>query len=234
MDKIEIYSAAVCPFAQRTLILLKEKNIDYQLTEIDLDNKPDWFLKISPYGKVPLIKHNEQFIYESSIINEYLEEIFPQPTYLAHDPATKAFMRIWIAYCNSEFIPVYYKLLLSQEEDKYPELRAALTKALYFIEQEGFGKFCQGGDYFFGANISLVDINFYPFFERFVTNEYYRDMTIPKDCTHIRKWILTMRDRPSVKATSNPPEFYIKRYARYAAGDTRREGYKKILDDLWQ
>jgi glutathione S-transferase len=234
MEKIEIYSASVCPFAQRTLILLNEKNIDYQLIEIDLDNKPDWFIKISPYGKVPLIKHNNQYIYESSIINEYLEEIFPQPSFLSHDATIRAFMRIWIAYCNSEFIPVYYKLLLTQEKDKYPKLRNSLMESLYYIEKEGFGKFCKNRDYFFGENISLVDISFYPFFERFVTNEYYRDIKIPDDCHCIRKWILTMRERPAVKPTANPPEFYIERYGGFAAGDSRRVGYKKILDDLWK
>jgi len=234
LEPLVIYSAKVCPFAQRTLILLKEKNIDYQLIEIDLDNKPGWFLEISPYGKVPLIKHQNKYFYESSIINEYLEEVFVTPSFLANDPVLTAYMRIWIAYCNSEFIPVFYKLLLTQEQDKYPALRDSLINSLYFIEREGFGKFGNDGDYFFGSKISLVDITFYPFFERFISNEYYRDAKIPEDCKRIRQWMRVMRERSSVKETSNSPEFYIDRYAKYAAGDTSRQGYKKLLDDLWK
>lgn len=233
-EPLTIYSAAVCPFAQRTLILLKEKNIKYQLIEIDLDHKPEWFTQVSPYGKVPLLKHQNHYLYESSVINEYLEEVFTDTSFFAHDPLIRASMRIWITYCNSEFVPVYYKLLLSQEKDKYPALRETLINALYFIEREGFGKFGQNGDFFFGAQLSLVDITFYPFFERFVTNEYYRDTKIPDDCTRIRNWIRAMRERSSVKATANTPEFYIQRYAKYAAGETTRLGAKKILDDLWK
>lgn len=233
-EQLEIYSAAVCPFAQRTLILLKEKNIDYQLIEIDLNNRPSWFLEISPYGKVPLIKHQNKYIYESSIINEYLEEVFITPSFLASDPLIRAYMRIWIAYCNTEFIPVYYKLLLTQEKDKYPALRDTLINSLYFIEREGFGKFGATGDYFFGSKLSLVDITYYPFFERFIINEYYRDTKIPDDCKRLRQWIQVMRERSSVKETSNSPEFYIKHYAKFAAGDTSRQGYKKTLDDLWK
>lgn len=231
---IEIYSAAVCPFAQRTLILLKEKKLSYELIEIDLDHKPDWFMKVSPYGKVPLLKHADHYLYESSIINEYLEEVFPSPAFLASDPVTRAFMRIWIAYCNSEFIPVYYKLLLTQDQTQHPALREQLIQALYYIDQAGFGKHGINGPYFFGAQISLVDITFYPFFERFVTNEYYRDTKIPLDCHRIRTWLAIMRQRPSVIETSQPPQFYIERYAKFAAGDTSRSGYKKILDDLWE
>jgi glutathione S-transferase len=234
-EKLEIYSATVCPFAQRTLIALKEKNIAYQLTEIDLDNRPDWFLKISPYGKVPLLKHQNNYIYESSIINEYIEEVFPTPALLAEDAVTKAHMRIWIAYCNSEFIPVFYKLLFTPEEEKHPELREALIKALYFIEHNGFGKFSDHGDYFFGSKLSLVDITYYPFFERFILNEYYRDIKIPDDCKRIRQWIPVMRERSSIKETANSSDFYIKKYAKFATGDnSTRQGYKKIVDDLWQ
>lgn len=226
-EQVVIYSAGVCPFAQRTLILLKEKNIDYELIEIDLKNKPSWFLEISPYGKVPLIKHQNKYLYESSIINEYLEEVFVAPPFLASDPMIRAHMRIWIAYCNSDFVPAYYKLLISQEKDKYPALRDTLINSLYFIEREGFEKCGSDGDYFFGSKLSLVDITYYPFFERFITNEYYRDTKIPDDCKRIRKWIRLMQERNSVKETSNTAEFYINRYAKYATSDASAKDTKK-------
>ena len=55
MDPIKIYSSARCPYAQRTRMLMIEKELPFELTEVDLRNKPDWFLKVSPYGKVPVI-----------------------------------------------------------------------------------------------------------------------------------------------------------------------------------
>ena len=74
MDPIKIYSSARCPYAQRTRMLMIEKELPFELTEVDLRNKPDWFLKVSPYGKVPVIVDDGETIYESAIINEYLEE----------------------------------------------------------------------------------------------------------------------------------------------------------------
>ena len=144
-------------------------------------------------------------------------------------------MRIWIAYCNSDFIPAFYKLLFSQDQEQQAELRDKLISMLYFIEKEAFGQLSEGGDFFFGENISLVDVTFYPFFERFLVNEYYRQVKIPNDCQQIRRWIKLMRQRPAVKATANSPEFYIERYAKYAdaSGIAQRSGAKQIIDDLW-
>ena len=71
MDPIKIYSSARCPYAQRTRMLMIEKELPFELTEVDLSNKPDWFLKVSPYGKVPVIVDDGETIYESAIINEY-------------------------------------------------------------------------------------------------------------------------------------------------------------------
>ncbi|MGZ5875370.1 MAG: glutathione S-transferase family protein, partial [Bradyrhizobium sp.] len=74
---ITIYSVAACPYAQRTRILLGIKNIDARLVELGLSKKrPDWFLAINPAGKVPAIVHAGRPLNESSVINEYLEEVF--------------------------------------------------------------------------------------------------------------------------------------------------------------
>ncbi len=229
-----LYSAKVCPFVQRTLILLNFKKVDYKVIEIDLDNKPADFLKLSPSGKVPLLIHKDKVLYESAVINEYLEEILPSPRLLSDCPHTKALMRIWIGYCNSELIPAFYKLLLSQDETQHETLKENLLKVLNHMETTGFARHSKEGCYFFDDTISLVDITFYPFFERFVANEYYRGAKIPKNLTHLRNWIKTMRQLPQVKPTANPPEFYIQRYAKYADGTTPRSGAKKIIDDLWQ
>jgi glutathione S-transferase len=86
--EITIYSVAGCPYAQRTRILLSIKNIDARLIELDLSKKrPDWFLAINPAGKVPA----ERPLNESSVINEYLQEVFPDPSVFAADPYQKRF-----------------------------------------------------------------------------------------------------------------------------------------------
>ncbi|HEY9905093.1 MAG TPA: glutathione S-transferase family protein, partial [Candidatus Sericytochromatia bacterium] len=85
MAEIEIYSATVCPFAHRSRLVLLEKEIDFELIEIDLQNKPEGFTEISPYGKVPVIKHGDERVWESAIINEYLDEVFPEPPLMPVD-----------------------------------------------------------------------------------------------------------------------------------------------------
>ena len=79
MSDVEIFSAEVCPYAQRTRMVLVEKGVDFTLREVDLANKPDWFLEVSPYSKVPVIRHQGRVVYESANINEYLDEVYPEP-----------------------------------------------------------------------------------------------------------------------------------------------------------
>ena len=101
MDPIKIYSSARCPYAQRTRMLMIEKELPFELTEVDLSNKPDWFLKVSPYGKVPVIVDDEQTIYESAIINEYLDEKYKNVPMMPKEPVERAKARIWMDYCLS-------------------------------------------------------------------------------------------------------------------------------------
>jgi glutathione S-transferase len=91
MAEIKLYSAVVCPYAHRTRLVLQEKGIDFDLIEIDLQNPPENFRKISPYGKVPAITHNNERVWESAIINEYLDEVFPNPPLLPSNPTPKNF-----------------------------------------------------------------------------------------------------------------------------------------------
>ena len=90
MSEITIYSAVVCPFAHRSRLVLLEKGIDFELVEIDLQNKPANFTEISPYSKVPVIKHGNERVWESAIINEYLDETFPEPSLLPKDAISRA------------------------------------------------------------------------------------------------------------------------------------------------
>lgn len=104
MTEIEIYSAALCPFAQRSRLTLSEKGVPFELIEIDLQNKPANFLEISPYGKVPVLKHGDHRLWESTIINEYLDEIFPEPPLLPKEPIQRAHARIWINFADTRLL----------------------------------------------------------------------------------------------------------------------------------
>lgn len=217
MSKLELMSAEVCPFAQRTLILLAEKGLEYDLHEVDLSNKPDWFDAISPYSKVPVLVHGDVTLYESAIINEYLDETFPEPPMMPPSPAQRAEARIWIDFDNTKFVPLFYKVLLAKDLEQRQALADALIDAVSFMEQNALTK-RSGGPYWLGDTFSLVDMALYPHFERFSVLQHYRGISIPDSCGAILDWIAAVGERPGVKSTAHGADYHIEAYSRYADG----------------
>jgi glutathione S-transferase len=215
MADVELFSYEACPYAQRTRMVLIEKSIPFKLTEVDLYNKPDWFKQISPYGKVPLLKHNDNLIYESRIINEYLEEAFPARALLPRDPVLRSRARIWIDYCDSYLMPALHKMISDRRDPlKQVENRKVVTEKFLFMETEGLRKL-SAGPYWLGADVSLIDLQFMPFLERFPCYEALWGAAIPVQCTRLKTWISAMQSRDSHKQTVMPFEFHMTRYRRY-------------------
>lgn len=227
--ELTLYSAAVCPFAQRTRLALAEKGLAYTVHEIDLDNIPSWYSDISPTNKVPLLARGAARIWESMVINEYLEDVYPQPALLPADPAKRALARIWIDYANTQFLPWFYKLLLEQDGARQAELAERLRATLAQIEDEGLAPNAPG-PYWLGEDISLVDLAFYPFFERFPVIEHYRGFHLPDNAVHLRRWLAAMAERPSVRAEAGSNEFYIERYRQYADGSTQSDTAREMKE----
>ena len=228
---LEIISSSTCPFAQRTRMALLEKDIKFVLTEIDLENKPEWFLKISPYGKVPIIRDKDTVIFESTIINEYLEETYPLKPLLPKNPKDRAQARIWIDFANVRFVPQIYKLLLAQSERLQSEHVNRLNEALIMMEREGLEK-RTSGPYWLGENISLVDFTFYPHLRRFCALEYYRKFEIPQECVLLQQWMGIMEKNKSVNLTQVPNEKLIDSWAKYAFNTSTGTTAKDMRDTL--
>ncbi len=149
MAELTLSSARACPFAHRTRLVLAEKRLDFELVEIDLRQKPAWFSTISNYGKVPALQHKEHRIVESAIVNEYLDEVFPEPALLPRDPGTRAVARIWIDYANTRFVPAWGTLLRAASEAERQTARNALSESLAYLEQ-GLQKTSGTGPFLFG------------------------------------------------------------------------------------
>jgi glutathione S-transferase len=217
MSDLEIISAEVCPFAQRSLIALLEKGANYLHTEIDLRNKPDWFADVSPYSKVPVLRHGDVRVYESAIINEYLDEVFPQPALMPKDAGARAQVRIWIDFDNVKFVPAFYKVLLAQEATRRGELASTIADALRFIETAALGARATG-PYWLGRELTLVDIAVWPHMERLAVLEAYRGIKVPKECGRLREWLAAVAERASVKDTAHDGDYHVRAYSRYADG----------------
>ena len=214
MSNIQLYFAKGSTFSQRTRVVLLEKKIDFTPIEIDLQNKPDGFTQISRYGKVPAIKHGDVEIYESAIINEYLNKVFPEPPLLPSDPGAKAIARIWIDYANTRLVPAFNKLLRGKDSTEQEQGRREFLESLLYIEQEGLGKLSGNGQYWLGDKLSLVDISFYPWFERLPLLEHFRKFTLPSETPRLQQWWNVLRSRESIRAVENPTSYYIERFTK--------------------
>jgi glutathione S-transferase len=201
-NDIRLYSFAGCPFAQRTRMTLIEKGLSFALTEVDLFDRPDWFRDVSPYGKVPVLLHEGATLYESAIINQYLDERFPDPPLMPPGSAARAQARIWMDYCDTRLLPALNALTTSGGASDRSRIDA-LSGILRFIEREGLGR--RGpGPFWFGGQLTLADIQFAPFFERFAVYRESGGAEWPDDCTRLAAWFEAVQGSAGYRATALP------------------------------
>lgn len=190
--------------------MLSEKNVPFEVTEIDLKNKPDWFLQLSPYGKVPVLQHDDEIIYESAVINEYVDEVFPDVPMLAAAPAARAHQRLWIDFCNTRLQPALAGVLRAEPEDfdaRVQALEESLERLEAYLEAQG-----QPQPFFAGAQFTLVDATYAPTFERFAVLPRLRGYEVPGRFARIRRWAATLAEHPSVAGESVPLDDLVRNY----------------------
>lgn len=215
MAGIQLISFNLCPYVQRSVITLEEKGVDYEITYIDLGNKPDWFLKISPFGKVPLLRNGEDVIFESAVINEFLDEAYGEPLMPA-SALGRAKARMWTTYISSLGGGVY-TLMTTTDAEKARSSAAELHEKLARLESE------IQGPLFDGADFSLVDSGAAPFLQRIHWLETIQpDLAITAGLPKTQAWIAALLDRPSVK-NSTVPDIYdlFKAYLKGGGTPTR-------------
>lgn len=189
---LELVSFAICPYVQRAVITLKEKGVVFDITYIELDNPPAWFKEDSPLGKVPLLKVDGEVLFESAIITEYLDEVYP-PMLHPRDPLLRAKHRGWIEF-GSNLMVDQFKAMLAQDEDGFQQQVESLGG--------GFARLAQaigGGPYFMGDQFSLVDAAYAPFFMRYEILKDFRDDLEDLLPSPLASWSRELLDRPSVR-----------------------------------
>lgn len=219
MAPVTIYSMAVCPYAQRTRMLLRLKDVATEVSELDISKpRPEWFLELNPSGQVPVIRHEGRVLNESSVINEYLEEVFPQPPMMPADAYRRAQTRILIDYGNRTFIPLSYRLLMNQDERKAPGILDAALVSWRWLD-EFLLKHNPAGTYLWDE-FGMADLSFAPFFQRCKLSEYYRGFALPETAEYarVRKWRDALLRHPATLATGLPDDDYIKLYEDYSLG----------------
>ena len=194
-QRLRLISHKLCPYVQRAAIVAAEKRIEFERVDIDLANKPDWFLAISPTGKVPVLQVTDEdgrefILFESAVIAEYLDEI-SEDRLLPSDPLARARERAWVEFGSAAMGDIY-QLYVAQDREQYEKALASIDNKLAQVEPE------LGGTYFAGGHFGLVDAAFAPVFRYFDVFERRAELNVLERRPKVRAWANVLLKRPSV------------------------------------
>ncbi|MCG8382410.1 MAG: glutathione S-transferase family protein [Gammaproteobacteria bacterium] len=190
--KIELVSSKLCPYVQRSVITLIEKSVEYRRIDINLSDKPTWFIERSPTGKVPLLTIDDEFnIFESAVICEYLDET-TGGTLLPSDPKIKAVHRSWIEFASQtlDTIGAYYS---ANHEDGFNHAKELLVKKFARLNA------VVATPYFSGQEFMMVDAAFAPVFRYFEVFEQRMTIDIFDGLNNVNIWRNNLAARKSVQ-----------------------------------
>jgi len=203
MAKYLLVSFKTCPWVQRAAIVLREKKIDFEFRHIEPDNRPDWFLAISPHKKVPVLRLDERIsLFESNAIAEFLDETVP-PRLAPEDPLARAVNRAW-----TDYVPTFAELVTAtayaDTEADYDKVAARVPlpfeRLERALEKQGSGPF------FNGARYALVDAAYAPFLQRYFFLERIRKLGHIEKFPRLKAWAEALVARPSTHSFP-PAEF---------------------------
>ena len=193
MPKLELVSHALCPYVQRAVIALAEKNVPFTRTVVDLAKKPEWFKAISPLGKVPLLRVDDAVLFESAVICDYLDETV-EPRLHPADPLDRARHRAWIEFASAVLNDIW-RLYTAPDAPAF-EARIADLRARFEQLERILGE----GPYFAGRSFSLVDAAFAPAFRYFDVFETFMTVELFDGLLGVTEWRHALSERPSVRA----------------------------------
>jgi glutathione S-transferase len=212
---LKLISHKLCPYVQRAVIALGEKGLPFERIDIDLANRPEWFSKTSPLGKVPVLvvatESGEVAIFESNVICEYIEETQAGPRLHPADPLARAEHRAWMEF-GSALLSDLWGLETTTDPSTFESKRQAVTAKFVRVEA-ALGE----GPFFAGERFSLVDAVFAPIFRYFDVFDDLADLGVFKETPKVRTWRAELAKRPSVQAAVGPdyPQLlrtFLKRY----------------------
>ncbi len=216
---IKVISFKICPFVQRVTALLEAKKIPYEIDFINLNNKPQWFLDLSPTGQVPvLITESGEALFESDAIVEYLDEVY-DPIEPGVSPEQRAKNRAW-AYQASKHYLVQCSAQRSPDPDILAERATKLGKAFEKAEKK-LGK----GPYFYGESLGNVDIAWLPLLHRAGVIEKYARFDFLENYPKVKAWQKALL--ASGLAEKSVPEDFEEAFTEFYLSDSTYLGTGK-------
>lgn len=195
---LKLYDSPECPFCQKTRIVLAEKDLSFETVPVDLqagEQKRPEFLKLNPFGKVPVLIDDEVIVYDSTIINEYLEDEYPHPQLMPSDSAARARVRTFEDYADNAFIPLTGTIMrelrkpeAERDQEKLTTSRQQVARMLAVIDGSLAGRNWLVG------NFSLADVAFAP---RVVILPAL-GVTLDPEWRNVAGWIQRLNQRASI------------------------------------
>lgn len=206
------------------MVTLNEKKVPFDIEYVDLSNKPGWFLELAPLGKVPTLEVTQDdgekvVLFESVVINEYLDEV-TEGTMLPTDPLARARARAWIEFSN-ELLSDVFALTGAKDDEALEAVLAKMNPKLDRLEGE-----IAEGPFFLGSEVSLVDAAFVPALQRLRwANELHPPIASFASRPKVERWWKSLAERPSVQqsAVSDLRERFDKMIGR------DRGGYRSVV-----
>jgi len=201
-----LYSGTTCPFSQRCRFVLFEKGMDFEIRDVDLYNKPEDISIMNPYGQVPILVERDLILYESNIINEYIDERFPHPQLMPADPVMRARARLFLFNFERELFIHVQQLERrdhSKESGKLMErarqqIRGRLTQLTpIFIKNK----------FMLGEEFSMLDVAIAPLLWRL---DHYA-IEMPKTAAPLMKYAERIFSRPAYIEALTPSEKVMRR-----------------------
>ena len=174
-----LYSGTTCPFSQRCRFVLFEKGMDFEIKDVDLFNKPEDINVMNPYGQVPILVERDLVLYESNIINEYIDERFPHPQLMPADPVARARTRLFLFNFERELF-VHVQTLENSNNPKLIErARPAIRDRLVQL-----APVLLKNKYMLGDDFSMLDVAIAPLLWRL---DHY-GIDVPKSAVPLMKY----------------------------------------------
>ena len=190
---LKLISFTLCPYVQRAIIVLNEKNISFDIEYIDLSAPPPEFYDISPLEKVPVLLVDEKPLFESMVICDYLDEITENSLYPSN-AFTKAQNRSWIEFGN-DILNTTFNFLHEDDPKNFNHLKETLIDRFEILEEE---MEVTEGEYYNGENFSMIDAVYAPIFLYQQQIAKHKDYEIFDDAVNVKAWGERLLKRPSV------------------------------------
>jgi glutathione S-transferase len=193
----KLVSFTTCPYVQRALLVMREKNVEVEIEYIDPEDRPDWFWEKSPRGKVPLLLVGETALFESQAICEYLEEAHPEPALMPTDLVERARDRAWFGFAGDVLFVPLYKMVTSSSPTRFDRAKDELEAGLAKLQQEKGDRPWLSGD---GSRFGMADVAVAPIFSRLALLERLGAYSLPDELADIRDWGERILARPAMQA----------------------------------